>query len=361
MESWGIRTRGGDLAKASFQIETLNKWLKRIGLGGLVISVLVSFQNCGGGTNMTSYDANNGTTSPSTSGGVTNGIAPLAPNQVNLTALSATTMKVTWVDNSDNESGFRIERAVEIVLPAVTGPGTFVPVATVAANLTSYTDTGLTGSTIYYYRVVAVNGTLLSPPSSQVSKLTPAAPASPPSSPSGLAASAVSATMIDLSWTDNSNNEDYFQVERSSDGGKTFINAGLTAVNATSYRDIDLEVGTAYVYRVAARNTAGLSSYTATATATTSAATAADMAKFSFINTNILQPNCVYCHGGAGGTARGISYASYGATLGTVSSGNPAASALYTALSRNMPPDNTLTAAQKKAISDWITNGAQNN
>jgi titin len=56
---------------------------------------------------------------------------------------------LTWADNNNNESGFTIERR--------TGGGSFKQIATVGANITAYTDTGLSSGTTYYYRVRAYN------------------------------------------------------------------------------------------------------------------------------------------------------------------------------------------------------------
>jgi len=50
--------------------------------------------------------------------------------------------------------------------------------------------------------------------SSTASATTDAAP-SPPAAPSGLSATAVAKTQINLSWTDNANNETGFKIERS--------------------------------------------------------------------------------------------------------------------------------------------------
>ena len=50
----------------------------------------------------------------------------------------------------------------------------------------------------------------------------------PPTAPGNLAAAAVSSSRIDLTWTDNSSNEQGFKVERSTDG-VTFTPAGADA------------------------------------------------------------------------------------------------------------------------------------
>ena len=62
----------------------------------------------------------------------------------------AADLTLTWTDNSDNETGFKIERSMDGV--------SFGEVATTGANVTSYADTGLTVGQQYHYRVAAYNG-----------------------------------------------------------------------------------------------------------------------------------------------------------------------------------------------------------
>src|SRR6185503_8816158 len=81
-------------------------------------------------------------------------VGPLiAPSGLNATPVSTSRINLTWVDNSTNEDGFAIERSSDNI--------NFAPLATVSANIGTYSDTGLTASTTYYYRVRAasvVNG-----------------------------------------------------------------------------------------------------------------------------------------------------------------------------------------------------------
>jgi hypothetical protein len=56
---------------------------------------------------------------------------------------------LSWADNADNETGFRIERSTDGVNFAVIG--------TAAANATSFVDLGAAASTAYVYRVRAYN------------------------------------------------------------------------------------------------------------------------------------------------------------------------------------------------------------
>lgn len=94
-----------------------------------------------------------------------------------------------------------------------------------------------------------------------------------PTAPSGLAATASSSSQINLSWTDNSANETAFKVERATaSAGPWSEIAGTLAANTTTYSATGLSASTTYYFRVRASNTAGDSTYTATASATTSAA-----------------------------------------------------------------------------------------
>ncbi len=186
---------------------------------------------------------------------------PALPSGLTATAVSSSQIGLTWTDNSDNEDGFRIDRS----LSPSSG---FAQIATVGANVSSYANTGLSPNTTYYYRVRAYNGAGNSGYSNTASATTQSA-LSPPAPPSGLSASAVSSSQIDLAWTDNSNNEGGFKVERSLSASSGFAQVATVAGNATSYSDAGLAPDTTYYYRVRAYNAAGNSAYSNTAGATT--------------------------------------------------------------------------------------------
>ncbi|QTD37649.1 discoidin domain-containing protein [Polaribacter batillariae] len=75
---------------------------------------------------------------------------PNDPSNLVATATSDSEITVSWDDNSDNETGFKLERKE--------GTGAYSEIATPAAGVTSYSDSGLNPSTIYSYRVKATNG-----------------------------------------------------------------------------------------------------------------------------------------------------------------------------------------------------------
>jgi len=98
-------------------------------------------------------------------------IPPSAPSSLSATAASASQIDLAWTDNSQNEMGFKVERKTE-------SGGTFSQIATVSSNVTSYSDTGLSASTAYYYRVRAYNWIDNSGYSNEASATTPAPPPS---------------------------------------------------------------------------------------------------------------------------------------------------------------------------------------
>jgi hypothetical protein len=77
------------------------------------------------------------------------------------------------------------------------------------------------------------------------------------------------AAQLQLSWVDNSTNEDGFSIERSLGTTGPFAQIATTAANTASYTDTSLADGTTYCYQVRAFNTVGYSGYTTAACATT--------------------------------------------------------------------------------------------
>ena len=75
---------------------------------------------------------------------------PAAPSGLSATAVSPSQIDLIWTDNSNDELGFRIE----LSLDGATG---WTEIATVAVDATTYSDTALTSSTTYFYRVRAYN------------------------------------------------------------------------------------------------------------------------------------------------------------------------------------------------------------
>ena len=181
--------------------------------------------------------------------------APTTPAGLAATASSSSQINLSWTASTDNTAvtGYKIYRN-----------GTYAATATT----TSYTDTGLTSSTSYSYKVSAVDAAgNESTQSATASATTKAAPdTTAPSIPAGLSASATSATQINLAWaaaTDNVGVTGY-KIYR----GGTY----LTTVTGTTYTNTGLTASTAYTYKVSAIDAAGNESgQSVAATATTKA------------------------------------------------------------------------------------------
>jgi len=90
----------------------------------------------------------------------------------------------------------------------------------------------------------------------------------PPAAPTGLSATTLSGTRVRLTWTDASDDETGFLIERSTGGGP-FSTIQTTAADVTSYEDSGLLAGTTYSYRVRATNANGESVHSSETTTTT--------------------------------------------------------------------------------------------
>ncbi|MFM8912285.1 MAG: fibronectin type III domain-containing protein, partial [Flammeovirgaceae bacterium] len=182
---------------------------------------------------------------------------PEKPTGFSASNISAISIDLTWVDASDNETAFQIERSI------TSGSG-FALIATPVANSVSYTDTGLTENTTYYYRIRAINANGNSGYTSQIVATTLS-----PAPPVGLAATASTPSSIGVNWTDASNAETGFQIERSFTSGSGFSLIATAVANASAYLDATLTPNTTYFYRIRAVNATGNSSYSAEVSATT--------------------------------------------------------------------------------------------
>jgi len=100
-----------------------------------------------------------------------------APSSLTATTISSSQIELSWIDNSNNETGFEIERSTN-------NGSTYTNVGFVPANVATYTNTGLSSATGYFYRVRAINGATTSNYSNNIDVTTNSIPV-PPSNDSG--------------------------------------------------------------------------------------------------------------------------------------------------------------------------------
>ena len=188
---------------------------------------------------------------------VVDAFPPAAPSALSATAVNTTRIDLAWTDNASNETGFTIERA--LVTNGVAGA--FTAIDGVGANITTYTDPTVSPNTRYAYRIFAYN-TAGNSPYSNVAMATTPAPG--PTAPSNLTATlAFNPTRAQLSWRDNSNNENLFQVWRATNNGTATMIGTVTRSNnqrtstggTVTFTNANLASGNTYTYYVIAVNT----------------------------------------------------------------------------------------------------------
>jgi hypothetical protein len=187
---------------------------------------------------------------------------PSAPTELAVasTAKNPTTgntiVNLSWKDNSANETGFAIQLSTDPT-------NNFNTVQTTSSNANSLSlDIGKTFAT-YYIKVSAVNSAGNSPSTNTVDvKISQTIPLAPTNLTAAVNKSTTGNYIVNLNWTDNSDNEDNFEVYLSgTTNAITSTNANITAVN--------LDLGTSptagtYNYNVLASNIAGKSQPTNT-------------------------------------------------------------------------------------------------
>jgi fibronectin type 3 domain-containing protein len=182
---------------------------------------------------------------------------PVPPPPATPTGLAATAgnaqVSLNW-NASTGATSYHVKRS--------TASGSETQISAPASN--SFTDTGLTNGTKYFYLVSAVNSGGESANSSEVNA-TPTAPAAPPATPTGLQGTAGNA-QVSLSW-DASTGAMSYNVKRSTANGGPF-SATLASPAVTNYIDTAVTNGTTYYYVVSAVNASGESANSAQASAT---------------------------------------------------------------------------------------------
>jgi hypothetical protein len=192
-----------------------------------------------------------GATAPSSADCTT---PPANPTNLVAKAADGQSIALTWTDNSAVEDGYRVSRLAS---------GGWIDIATLAANSVSYRDAGLTADLTYTYRVRALKDGGSSDFSNEADGVISA---TRPTAPLNAFASywldiEYGWLYLDVSWTDESNNEEGFRIESSIDGVSGWQTHAVLAANVTSHQDQlslwDGLTSQSGCYRVVAFNGAG--------------------------------------------------------------------------------------------------------
>jgi hypothetical protein len=177
---------------------------------------------------------------------------------------------LTWTDSSRNETGFTIQRATNVTF--TNELTTFL----VAPDIATYTDPVGNSTKIFYYRVFASNvvGDAAIPGFpvvtansgfTNIASYPANAPLVAPAAPSNVAATATSQgnnARVTLTWTDTSNNEAGFAIQRATDPNFTFnVVTSTVGAGVATFTTGNVARGAGFYFRVQSFNSANPSAW----------------------------------------------------------------------------------------------------
>lgn len=171
-------------------------------------------------------------------------LTPLnAPQNLRVTKLSETSVKVSWSDLSSNEEGFELSRSIN-------GESSYVVIQKLAANGTEFTDNDILDGLKYYYKVNAYNGqsglsAFSNVENVQIAMNVPTLV---------VAAQLVKENKIKLTWTDNSKSETGYIIERKESKETAFKEVGRVTTDVQAFTDATVENTKTYSYQIKGYN-----------------------------------------------------------------------------------------------------------
>ncbi|MDA3886175.1 MAG: SUMF1/EgtB/PvdO family nonheme iron enzyme [Candidatus Delongbacteria bacterium] len=165
------------------------------------------------------------------------GIKPQAPTNLQVIQNNVYTFTVSWSDDNDGEDGFVIERKID--------DGVFTEIVTTTE--TTFIDSTILnkGYSSVTYQVKVFKGIYSSDyVTNSYSILFPA--------PTNLTATAFSSTSLKLNWSDNSNGEDGFKIDRKVSNGLWVTNYATVGKDIITWTDNGYDSLEMYYYKVRA-------------------------------------------------------------------------------------------------------------
>ena len=185
-------------------------------------------------------------------------LEPPAAPVLQVGAVSHAQVSLAW-DDVERETSYLLQRRTG-------GESTWATIASPGADVTSHTDSGVSASSSYEYRIQALNAAGAGGWSGEVAVTTPAEPVLAPSAPA-LQATAISHSEIKLEWT-NVENESGYVIEELN-ASESWTELTRPAAEITTFSVIELAPATTYQFRIRAVNSGGASAWSE-AEATTS-------------------------------------------------------------------------------------------
>jgi hypothetical protein len=172
------------------------------------------------------------------------------PSGLGTTVISPTEIDLTWSAISGNAAGCHIWYSTN-------GTAYSVLDAVLSASATSYKATNLSPGTAYWFKITTYNSAGDSSPSNIIADIS--TKVAPPAAPASLTPTvAAGASVINLTWTDSANNDDY-NVYYSTNARDNFGNAAWTlqasGVTTQNYSFTSPSANTLYFFKVSSNNT----------------------------------------------------------------------------------------------------------
>ncbi len=163
------------------------------------------------------------------------------PGKLQTFTINATSINLSWVDNSNNESGFEIYRSSDNGVNY-----TYVGLTSVNAN--NFIDNSLNSNTSYTYKIRAMKKAVGASDYSNFSVSSTTVDNVAPTKPTNLTSSNLTSSSVNLSWTASTDNVGVVSYDIYANGsiigntsGTTFSANGLTS-------------GTSYIFKVVAKD-----------------------------------------------------------------------------------------------------------
>ena len=176
----------------------------------------------------------------------------VTPTALEVDHTEATSVSITWNDNSAGESGYVLERKSE-------EEQEFMSIASLAENTETYFDAAAIDGVTYEYRVKATS------PEGEDSGWSNIAHVDLPLlAPSGLNAVFADARSVNLFWEDETAHETHYYVERAMEHGNirtSYEKIAELPANTDTFKDTEMRPGMTYYYRIIAKDSDEFSDY----------------------------------------------------------------------------------------------------